>query len=344
MDLRPSEDQKQLIDAFAGLYAKHATPADVEAAERAGGFDRGLWRRLVETGAVGMALPESAGGYGATLLDLALVAEQHGRFVAPAPLIEAQVAARLLARLDAFGERLDAEALSAGSRLVTIAVRPARDGRAELVPAGSIADAAVVLVEDRLVLAPLEGAAAVANLGFLPLADVAVAEDAVVLASGAAALDAFAAALDEWRILTAAALAGLSLKALAIGLEYVKVRKAFGKVVGAFQSVAHRLADRATESEGAQLLALEAAWAAEAEPARVADLAAMALGFAAEAAIATSHDALHFHGGYGFMVEYPIQQYYRRARAWATVLESPAESYQRVGRATLAAVGAERSY
>ena len=57
----------------------------------------GLWRELLGTGVLTMAVPEAAGGWGASLVDLALVAEQLGRAIAPAPVVEAQVAARLLA-------------------------------------------------------------------------------------------------------------------------------------------------------------------------------------------------------------------------------------------------------
>ena len=56
----------------------------------------------------------------------------------------------------------------------------------------------------------------------------------------------------------------------------------------------------------------------------------MAFGFAAETARDTSYHALHFHGGYGFMLEYDIQLYFRRARSWGAVLESPQSSYRRV--------------
>ena len=52
---------------------------------------------LTETGVVSMALPSSVGGDGATLVDLALVAEAYGRALAPVPLIDAVVAARLIA-------------------------------------------------------------------------------------------------------------------------------------------------------------------------------------------------------------------------------------------------------
>jgi len=89
MDLSLSPEQDQLVDAFAGLYAKHSTPEHVRAAE-ALGFDPELWKRLADLGAVPMAVAEADGGWGASFLDLALVAEQQGRFVAAAPIIERQ--------------------------------------------------------------------------------------------------------------------------------------------------------------------------------------------------------------------------------------------------------------
>lgn len=337
MDLKPTAEQQQLIEAFAELYDDLATAAVVQSAEPLG-HSAELWQRLLATGVVEMALPEECGGYGASLLDLALVAEQHGRYVAPAPVIEAQVAARLIGRLCGGESDLVAEIL-AGRRLVTIAVRPASDGRAELVPAGAVADAAIVLVDDAVVLVPLDGRVTqVENLGCLPLADVSDVSGEE-LARGADAVEQFATALDEWRVLTAAALSGLAARSLEIGVDYVKERKAFDRPLGAFQAVAHRLADRATEVDGAQLLSREAAWASEADQSRFTELAAMALGFATETARDTSYFALHFHGGYGFMLEYPIQMYYRRARSWGAVLESPQASYQRVTQAQLAAGG-----
>lgn len=325
MDLRLTPDQAEIVGMFAAVYTDHCTPDHVQAAETGAlpGHDDALWQRLVELGALEMAQPDQDG---VTLLELALVAEQHGRFLAPTPMIEAQVATRLLVRVGAYEE----------NRLPTLAVRPITNGRAELVPAGAVADDAVVLDGDRLLLVPLEGRrTAVANLANLPLADVEVG-DGRVLATGPEATALFEHGVDEWRVLTAAALAGLSQRVLEIGVAYVKERKAFGQPVGQFQAVQHRLADRATESDGAELLARKAAWSAQLEPDRFRVLAAMALAFSAETAIATSHDALHFHGGYGFMLEYAAQLYYRRARSWAAVLESPSEGYRRVSREHLA--------
>jgi alkylation response protein AidB-like acyl-CoA dehydrogenase len=335
MDLRPSLEQQQLVDAFASLYADVSPTSKVREAEPLG-FSADLWARLRETGALEMAVPEAQGGWGASLLDLALVAEQHGRAVAPAPLIEAQVAARLLAAVGA-----DVAAILTGERLVTIAVRPARDGTLSLVPAAAVADQAVALDGERLLLLDIPpGTRHVENTGCLPLADLPVPADAVVLAQGPEAVEAFVRALDEWRVLTAAALSGIAARALEIGVAYVKERQAFGVAIGSFQGVAHRLADRACEVDGAELLAREAAWAAAEDPGRAAELAAMAFGFAAETARDTTYHALHFHGGYGFMLEYDIQLYFRRARAWAGVLAEPRAAYRRVADVRYAKTGA----
>jgi len=327
MDLRPSDEQQQLVEAFKDLYEDASPPDRVRAVEPLGHSPE-LWDRLVATGALEMGVPESAGGGGASLLDLALVAEQHGRHVAPAPLIEAQVALRLLAALKA--TEIVEPALQ-GSPLITLAVRPARNGVATLVPAGAVAQSAIVLDGDRLLLVPVPtDVRHVINTGAMPLADLTIGDDATVLASGADALTAYATALDEWRVLTASALVGIAQRALEIGVAYVKERQAFGQPIGGFQGVAHRLADRATEVDGAQLLAREAAWAAEEDPARAPELAAMAFGFAADTARDTTYYALHFHGGYGFMLEYDAQLYFRRARAWAGVLGEPRDAYRRV--------------
>ncbi len=203
MDLNLTAEQNQLVEAFAGLFAKQATSDQVRAAEPLG-FDGALWRQLHEMGVLEMALDESSGGWGASPLDLALIAEQQGRFVAPVPIIETQVAARLLARL---GEGRAAEVLAgalAGERIVTLALHPvvrnaAVPGKATLVPAGAVADDALVLDGDRLLLVTLEGnRTLVENLASMPLADVAVPADAEVLAEGAAVLAAHDAAIDDF--------------------------------------------------------------------------------------------------------------------------------------------------
>jgi alkylation response protein AidB-like acyl-CoA dehydrogenase len=137
-------------------------------------------------------------------------------------------------------------------------------------------------------------------------------------------------ARSEWRSLTAAMLTGLGAGALAIARAYVTERHQFGKAIGSFQAIQHTLADIAVSLDGAQLLARKAAWAVDEARADAPDLAAMAFLFAAEAAQRASERALHFHGGYGYMQEYDIQLYYRRAKGWPLILDSPVREYQRL--------------
>lgn len=271
VDLGLSDEQAELVASFAGVLQK-----DVP------------WSALQELGAVTMAVPESGDGWGASMVDLVLVAEQVGRFLAPAPVIEAQVAARVL------GEVPDG--------LVTFAPRP--DG---LVPAGAVADA-VVTVDGRF--APIVERTPVANLADDPLADVVLGDAQRVDAERA---------LDEWLTLTAAALVGTGQAALELACAYAVERYAFGRPIGAFQGVSHPLADDATNLDGAQLLTRKAAWALDRDDARARELAAMAFAFSSRAAEKATYDALHTHGGYGFTLESDVQRHWRWARGRARV-------------------------
>lgn len=336
MDLRLSDEQDQLVASFAHLLAKQSSPERVRAAEPSG-FDPALWRALDEVGVVAMAVPEDRGGWGASVLDLGLVAEQLGRAVAPAPVIEAQAAARLLASLDGAAADALGGVLTDG-RLVTLAVRPA-GARATLVPGAAVADACVVRSGDRLLLVDLgvDGVRRpVANLGDSPLADVELA-GGVELARGPEAVAAHEAAVDLWLALTAVALVGIGAVAHELTCAYAVERHAWGVPIGTFQAVAHPLADARTALDGGRMLALKAAWSADEDASHFPERAAMAFAFAAETARTATYQAVHFHGGYGFMLEHDVQLYYRRARAWARVWGEPAAAYRRAALARYAA-------
>ncbi len=264
MDLALSDEQRELVASFANLLSKASSPDQVRAAEPAG-FDPALWRTLLETGALSMAVPEAFGGWGASLLDLALVAEEVGRALAPAPVVEAQVAARLLAAAAPGPADETLAAALGGDRLVTIALHPERAGVAGLVPAGAICDALIVPVGGRLLLVSPNASArrTVANLGSAPLADIDV-DDGLQLAVGRAAGELFETAVDEWLTLTAAALVGMATTAHQAACSYAAERRAFGAVIGSYQGVAHPLADDATALDGARLLSRRAAWALDA--------------------------------------------------------------------------------
>jgi len=156
-----------------------------------------------------------------------------------------------------------------------------------------------------------------------------------VLASGPQAVGLYADAVADWKLLTAAALGGLRATALELGVSYVKARQAFGVIIGSFQAVQHRLADLVVAGDGAQLLTYEAAWARDtAQPGTgqpdAAALASMAFLFNADCAFRTARECLQFHGGYGVTLEYDIQLYFRRAKAWPLALGDPRREYQRL--------------
>ncbi len=329
MDLSLTGEQRQLVESFAALFARESTSERVRAAEPSG-FDQQLWNALQETGAVQMALSEAVGGWGASELELALIAEQFGRAVASAPVIEAQVAARLLAESGEAGAGLRSAVL-AGDQLVTFAPRAGCGRRLGLVPGGAVADHVIALAEGRLLVVPTgRNRVPVGNLASMPLADITIEDEYIVLADGERARDRFDCALDLWLALTAVALAGAAKKAVEIGVDYAKQRHAFGTAIGTFQAVSHPLADSATAADGARLLGLEAACAFADEPDRVRELAAMAFAFAYETARDATRRSLHIHGGYGFGMESDIQLYYRRVRGWAMVFGEPAAALDRV--------------
>lgn len=329
MDLSLSGEQRQLVDAFAAMYGRESSSARVRAAEPLG-FDTKLWRALREIGTLEMAVDEGAGGGGASEVDLALTAEQFGRAIASAPVIETQVAARLLAGCGGPGADLLGRALE-GDQLVTFAPRAAHGAALKLVPGGAVADAVVAFVDGRLVVAPLGvNRRPVKNLGSLPLADIDIDEGAAVLADGEDADRLFTSAVNLWLALTAAALAGAAKKAVEIAVEYAKQRNAFGTPIGTFQAVSHPLADSATAADGARLLALKAACAFADEPVRAGELAAMAFAFAYESARDATYRSLHIHGGYGFGMECDAQLYYRRVRGWAMTYGESAVALDRV--------------
>ncbi|MCV7354113.1 acyl-CoA dehydrogenase family protein [Mycolicibacterium fluoranthenivorans] len=319
MDLMLSDEQRQLVDSFGALFERESPSERIRASEPVG-FDPQLWTALSGTGAVEMAVAENSGGWGADEVDLALVAEQLGRVVASAPLIEAQVAARILAAGGDAGADVLPGVLS-GDRLVTFAPRAYGDVRhLRLVPGGAVADAVVAMVGGRLMYIPISGMRTrVDNLGSLPLADIEIGSDAHVLAVGPTAHESFSGAVDLWLTLTASAMVGAANRALAFGVEYAKQRQAFGTLIGGFQAVAHPLADSATAIDGARLLALRAACSFTEESSRTTELAAMAFAFAYETARDATYRSLHVHGGYGFGMEGDVQLYYRRIRGWAMV-------------------------
>ncbi len=321
MDLRLSDEQRALRETFAALFRKESTPQRVRIAE-ATGLDRALWRCYTEVEALGIGIPSEHGGADGGLLELALVAEEAGRRLAPIPVAETAAAARLLGRL---GEKELLGPVLAGANIVSLATRSGPVGHQLLVD-GAVADAVLAFDGTSLLYVTRPDGQPTTprrNLGGLALARWDIHISSRSLAEGDGARAEFAAALDQVRVLRAAALVGLAEEAVRIGSEYTKTRTAFGQPIGMYQAVAHPFADILSALDGAKLLIHKACWALDAEQADGPALATMAFVFAAETAYQASSHSLHVHGGYGFTDEYDIQLYYRRAKAWAVAFADP---------------------
>ncbi|GAB4902146.1 acyl-CoA dehydrogenase family protein [Mycobacterium avium] len=321
MDLSLTREQRAVREAFAALFGKQATAQRVRAAESTG-LDRLLWRHYVDVGALGIGVPSDCGGGDGGLLELALVAEEAGRRLAPIPVAETAAAARLLGRLR---EKELLGPVLRGSAIVSLATHCGPIAH-QLLTDGAIADAVLSLDGDSLLYVNRpDGLAETAhrNLGGLPLARWEFPGATTVLAEGGEARAIFDTAVDEVRVLRAAALVGLASEALRIGSRYAMVREAFGQPIAMYQAVAHPFADALAGLDGAQLLVRKACWAMDSAQGDAGALAAMAFVFAAETAYHVTAHCLHVHGGYGFMEEYDIQLYYRRAKAWAAAFADP---------------------
>jgi len=331
MHLELSEEQQLLRDTFDQLFAAESSPDRVRAAESSG-FDKALWKQLIETGALGIRVPESAGGVGGTLLEAALFAEQAGRHLVTGPVIESIAVCAALAELGSAAARSTLERALAGSGVLSLALEPQRGSEPRLVPGGSVADAVLGLHEEALVLVERPARpTGLPNLGASPLArwhlGATEGQTRTVLATDETAHAVFERARDHWLLLMAAALCGLGHRAVEIGAAYATERIQFDRPIGAFQAVAHPLANSATALQGGQLLVWHAICELAAGTPHASGLVPLAFAWAARSAPRAAGHALHTHGGYGLSDEYDIQLYFRRAKAWALLAGNPADAF-----------------
>ncbi|RFU21501.1 acyl-CoA dehydrogenase family protein [Geodermatophilus marinus] len=333
------------------------------------GFDREVWRRLGrDVGLLGLALPEELGGAGAGLVDLALVAEEFGRAVAPAPLVGTVALAATALRLagdDGTAEEL-LPAIAEGEAVVALAATDDRGAWAPAQPTvratrtdsgwrltgeqahvldGAAADAVLVLATtetgtglfavdgaaDGLTREPLSVLDLTRRLARLRYADV----PARAVGEPGQAATAVAGARDVAAVVLAAEAVGGAQRLLDMSVEYARTRLQFGRAIGSFQAVKHRCADMLVDVEHARSVAYHAAWAQDAgtdDPRVAADLATTVT---AEAYLRVAKNTVQVHGGIGFTWEHPTHLYYKRAVGDAALLGGRAAAAERLAAAVL---------
>jgi alkylation response protein AidB-like acyl-CoA dehydrogenase len=338
-DYSLSSDQEAVRGAFGEFFTNECPTERVRAAEPLG-YDETLWRQFADMGVASMGLPESAGGDGAALIDLLLVAEEAGAALAPVPFAEHTAASRALAGSPGAPAELVAS-VAGGRRILALAMEPAAASDRQLVPGGAVARSVLALDEETLVVVHADEPPPLApNQGSTPLAwwDLADGQRQEV-AEGPDARARYQAARAEWKLLTAAALVGLTERALGIAVEFAKTRETMGVPIGTLQGVAFPLADVAIGISGARNLIWRAGWMLEHEPSEARRLVPAAFAYAAQVATHGATTSAHMQGGLGFTIEADASLYFLRAKGWSLLAGDPAEDVIAVADALAAASG-----
>ncbi len=358
-----SADQDALRAAVRDLLSDHA-PANAVLArvETDSPYDRGLWRRLAaDLGVTALLIPEELGGAGGDARDLAVVCEQLGVFVAPVPFLSSAVlataaliavrteplAVELLVQL-ASGDKTAALAVPAttvpGGQLSTTVRAAGGELTGAVTPVLDLAVADFVLVlalaegEPALYCVPLdEPSATVTPITPLdltrPLASLELASTpAGLIVRGHAALAAVATALVAGAAMLAAEQVGVAQWSLDTTVAYLKDRHQFGRPIGSFQALKHRMAHvwRRTGLARAAAIAAADALTAETDPDEIATLVAVAGSYCSETAVLAAEEMIQLHGGIGMTWEHPAHLYLCRAKADELILGAPDQHRSRL--------------
>ena len=365
--LTPGPEREELRAVVRDFLAATSPPERVgELVASDLGYDPVTWRRMAaELGVPGLAIPESYGGSGYSFAELAVVLEEAGRTLLCGPLFGTVVLAAnaLLQSGDEQACLRHLPAIAAGTLTGTVALpgaphghaggctAHARDGgwavsgRIDFVLDGHTAD--LVLVVAGTPAGPTLFACERPAVGLVraPMRVLDGTRRQARLALWETPATAVGAPGDGDRILHAvvdlalAALAAEQVGGSAYALErcigYVAERRQFGRPIGSFQAVKHRLADLLVEVEAARSASAYATWAAAT---CVATGDSPELAMAASAAKAVCSDTftraaaelVHLHGGMGFTWEHPAHRYLRRARSTEVLLGTPALHRRRV--------------
>ncbi len=317
MDFGLSDDQREIQRTARELLVKRARPELVREHAEARKPDEELWRALCDLGWPGIAVSERYGGQGLGRVELSILCEELGRVVAPLPFLSTVLASTLIeyAGSEEQRERL-LPALASGER--GGAVGEARNGRADLVLGAGEAHV-FVLLEDRTARVVLANEA---DVELVPSIDpTRSAANVTAPESAGEPLEGdLSEAVDRALVAIASELVGVCDRALAMTVSYVAERRQFGVPVGSFQAVSHRCAQMLLDTEKARSITSLAAWAADADPQRLPEAAAMAKAAASDAGVAVTGSAIQAHGGIGFTWEADVHWLYKRAHVDAALL------------------------
>ncbi len=368
VELLLSDEQELLADSAARLAERAGGPQRIRRARLgASQFDPQVWRQVAAAGWLSVLVPETAGGAGLGLTELALFLEQAGRRLLPEPVGAVAAAARavsagengelrdlLLAPL-LIGESMVLAALQEKPLAVdpeNVATTATEDGggvrlrgRKILIPEAQAADGFLINARapSGAVLCYVPAAAVSLSSpaggrvdggawGDLELADVRVPR-AHILARADRAPALISRLLDDLLIAASAELLGVMSQALDMTLEYLRTRRQFGKPIGSFQALQHHAVDRFVDLELTRSLLHEVCKAVDRggeSPALAAALKAKA----SETAMAVTKSAIQLHGAVAYADEHDAGLYLKRAMALAAYHGNAAGQHARYARLT----------
>ena len=343
-----SEDLNQVRAEARAFLAQHAAGSARRAMDTGTAFDRPLWQEMARLGWVGAAIPESHGGSGLGEEGLCVLAEEIGRANVAAPFASSAYLAsqailrfgsdaqktRFLPRL-ADGSLIACFALAEGigaprAAAIHATMRQDRiEGSKHPVIDGTFADLAVVAVRDgaetALALVDLtQGAVTRTTLETLdPTRDAAridFAGAAGEILPGAQDFSAIAMLLDRAAVFFAFEQIGGAQACLDMARDYALQRQAFGRQIGSFQAIKHKLADVYVAIELARSNAYYGAWALGADAPDMTTAGAAARVAASRAYELASAENIQTHGGMGFTWESDCHLFYRRAKHLSLVI------------------------
>jgi alkylation response protein AidB-like acyl-CoA dehydrogenase len=302
-----TEERELLAETVAALVTKHASPAAVRSAmESDRGYDESLWQLLCEqVGAAALVVPEELGGAGGELADAATVLQELGRAVVPSPLLGTTLAElALLAAPEPDAETL--ASLAAGSSIGALVLD------AGYVVNGDIADVVVATADGRLSRWTRFSAQPVATMDPTRRLARLQPEDTVALGPDPGLADSAA-------ILLAAEQIGAAERCLELTVEYAKNRVQFGRPIGSFQALKHRMADLYVAIAAARAVVADACSDPTPTNAATARLAA------SETLCKVAAEGIQLHGGIAITWEHDMHLYFKRAHGSAQLLGSPRE-------------------
>jgi alkylation response protein AidB-like acyl-CoA dehydrogenase len=312
MEFALSEEQQELTTTVRSLLTKRADSAAVrKAIESDAGYDQTLWQTLCEQiGAAALAIPERYDGAGFTLFESLLVLEEVGRALAPSPLLSSLVTAEaLIAAADEEARRRLLPRIAAGEPAAfvhgtgpvldgdraTVLVAATADGLVELDP-GSVNSTWAGSMDQTIRLAHLDLTAASST----PIGDAAaaVARADLVGAVGVTALQV-----------------GLAARALEMTVAYSKERVQFGRPIGSFQALKHRMAEMLVLLEMSRSASWAASYAVSRSTDNAAELTHVAKSYCGDALARIAGETIQIHGGIAITWEHDAHLVFKRAHA-----------------------------